>query len=568
VLSAAQDHQAAREVADEKGQWHGTFTRALLHALATAGPRESVERLFLRAKARMLTGDVPQEPVLATTSERKREPLLRLPAAARPAPAKRTRDLADPAGPPREAAAMPAAAVQRVWPNGMVTLVGGIATALLPGCELVSEEADVRIEVTAAGEPGRAEGRAVAGDPARLEVGMLLQLSHWSVVGEPALKVWIPSHPGPWEEVEGFARGLESGAAAAGVRWITDPVAQAPALMLAWMGEEWRLSTADGEGCDLGPRPRPAEVLGRAARLAAEAPATAAGTPAPDGFFVHLPAPRVLASALRLGVGSVNDAVERTVGPGKAHYRLVGRLRPASVDFAWVRPGVGADDHSPLPAHSDWVPLPKPGGRGGGPAVAAFPLEQAALRLARIRSWLTLEPPPGDGFPYRLALRPAGGGEARTGGELRVGEEYGLVLTARREDLETYIARRYVYVFLLDSWGQTRVLFPPAARGGVENRFPLERRGREDWWEEIPLGDQPSFRIDTPLGVDTYFLLTSSEPIPAPHVLEAAGVRTRGPHGRTALEELLSVRGGSHRSGPLLVPADWSLERLTFETVP
>ncbi len=571
VLSAAQDDEPAREVKDEAGQWHGAFTQALVRALAVAGPRESVERLFLRAKARMLTGEMPQEPVLAATRARRQAPLLRLPAAARTARAKarakRMRDLAAPAGPSREAAAMPAAAVQRVWPNGTVTLVGGIATALLPGCELVAEEADIRIEVTAAGEPGHAEGRVVAGDPARLAIGMLCQLSRWSVAGEPSLTVWIPSHPGPWEEVEGFARELERGAAAAGVRWIADPVAEAPAHVLAWMGEGWRLSTADGEGENLGPQPRPAEVLGRAARLAAEA--TVDGSAAPAGLFVHLPAPAVLAAALRLGAGSANDAVERTAGPGGSHYRLVGRLGPASVDFAWVRPGVGADDHSPLPAHSEWVPLPQLGGRGGGPAVAAFPLEQAALRLARIRSWLTLEPPPGDGFPYRLALRPAGGGEARTDGELRVGEEYGLVLTARPEDLvETYIARRYVYVFLLDSWGQTRVFFPPAVRGGVENRFPLERRGREDWWEEIELGDQPLFRIETPLGVDTYFLLTSSEPIPAPHVLEAAGVRTRGPHGRTALEELLSVRGGSHRSGPLLVPADWSLERLTFETVP
>lgn len=469
---------------------------------------------------------------------------------------------------------IPAAAVRWVWPNGTVTLVGGIATGLLPGCELISVEERVRVRVTAADEPGRAEALVVEGDPADLAPGALFQLSSWSVVGEPSLKVWIPEYPGPWEEVEGLTRELAAGAHAAAVRWVEDPVAETPAQVLAWKDGGWRLATVDGvngaagSSLDLGPRPLVAEVLGHAARHAAEAPVPAAGTVAPAGLFVHLPAPAALAAALRLGAGSANDAVERTAGPAEAHYLLVGRLGRSGVEFAWVRPGTGAGDRRPLPARSDWISLPGRGGRGGGPAVAAFPLEQAALRLARIRSWLTLEPPPGDRFPYRLALRPARGGESRIGGELRVSEEYGLVLHARPEDLQAFIPRRYVYAFLLDSCGRTRLLFPLASRGGVENRFPLERRGREPWHEEIPLGDQPSFVIREPLGVDTYFLLTSSEPIPAPHVLECEGVRTRGPHGRTPLAELLSVRGGTRRSGPLLVPADWSLERLTFVSVP
>ncbi len=572
VLSAAQDDQAAREVDDEAGQCHGAFTQALLHALAAAGPRESVERLFLRAKARMLAGKLPQEPVLAATRERRREPLLRPAAAA--APARAANPAAEgmraaAAGPSRDPAAMPAAAVQHVWPNGTVELVGGIATALQPGCELVAEEMDIRIEVTVAGRPGRAEGRVIKGDYQRLAAGTLCQLSRWSVTGEASLKVWIPSHPGPWETVEGFARELEQGAAAAGVRWIADPVEEAPAQVLAWLGEGWRLTTADGGSVDLGPRPRSGEVLDHTARLAALAPAAAAGGPAPDGLFVHLPAPAVLAAALRLGVGTANDAVERTAGPHEAHYRLVGRLGSSTVDFAWVQPGSGtsADDCSSLPARSDWVSLAKPGGRGGGPAVAALPLEEAALRIARVRAWLTLEPPPRDGFPYRLALRPADGGEIRIDGELRLGEEYGLVLTACHEDLQAFIPKRYVYAFLLDSWGQIRVFFPPVTRGGIENRFPPDRRGREDWRQEIPLGDQPSFRVATPLGFDTYFLLTCSDPIPSPHVLEAAGIRTRG-QGRNALEELLTLRGGPRRSDTQAVPADWSLERLTFETVP
>jgi len=97
----------------------------------------------------------------------------------------------------------------------------------------------------------------------------------------------------------------------------------------------------------------------------------------------------------------------------------------------------------------------------------------------------------------------------------------------------------------------------------VENHFPLKPVS-----SEIPL-DRSSFGVSAPFGIDTYFLLTSDEPLPDPWILEWDGVRPRGPKGQTPLAELLAVTGGSARSADRVpTPASWSIEKKLFESGP
>jgi hypothetical protein len=539
ILSASQDDKHAREVADAAtGDFYGAFTLALLRAIAAGGPGESAERLFFRAKVILQTSAVLQEPVLAGSRERRRSPLLG-------------------AG-STDAAGAPPVAIAKVRYDGGVVLHGGLSNGLRPGCRLtvpLGAGRTVELTVTSVRDPASAEARVVAGNAADLAVGTLCELSGWSVEGGAALAVWIPVHD-QWEEARSFALELSQSAAAAGVRWICDPVEEEPGCHLDWGGESWRLTDPQGESVVLGRRPRPADVL---ARVAAGGPGA--------GLFVQLPVPPVLARALCLGEGTKNDAIERADHPGEAHYVLVGRMA-GGAEYAWVRPAVGPGDSSWLPRRSTWHHLPQSGGRGGGPAIVGPSLVEDALKIARIRSWLILEAPPAQSFPYRLALRRAGDGELRVDRELVEGEAYGLVLCAAQDDLDRLVEPRSVYVFQLDRDGGLNLLFPTANQGGVENRFPLQRPG-ELPPAEIPLGLQPSFAIRPPLGVDTYFLLTTSDPIPTPEVLEAEPVRRRSAWGMGGpLLQLLASRGGPRRGATSLAPADWSIERLTFTSRP
>jgi hypothetical protein len=122
---------------------------------------------------------------------------------------------------------------------------------------------------------------------------------------------------------------------------------------------------------------------------------------------------------------------------------------------------------------------------------------------------------------------------------------------------------RYVYAFLIDSHGRGVLLFPAPASGSVENRVPPKPAP-----PEIPL-ENSAFDVTEPYGIDTYFLLTSDEPLPDPRILEWDGVRAPDHAGRTPLEELALRTSSSIRSADRApTPASWSIERKVIESVP
>ena len=234
-------------------------------------------------------------------------------------------------------------------------------------------------------------------------------------------------------------------------------------------------------------------------------------------FTPHMTAIRIHESD---GIVPVGDA-------SIADYLLVSRSRGNRIEYAWVRPHVRDSDRSAgsLPARTAWTSDP-------------MQLRRDLVTLRRIHAWLTLPSPPDTPAPYRLALR-----EERT---KRLVDEPRLVGRRRysivlRKSQSSPVPRipRYYYVFMVDSHGNSRILFPRT--GSVENRFPIGDPATTD----ILLGDPGAFRITRPFGVDTYFLLSTEEPLPNPAILEWDGVR--------ALRTLNTT--------------PWSIERITLESV-
>jgi hypothetical protein len=539
ILSAAQDFELALEVRDGSGAPHGAFSLALVEAMRRSLAGEPAEDTFLRARGLLQASDVFQQPVLAGTAERRRAPLFG-------------------SGDSRRAVGL-VVAVQRVEPSGSVLLQGGWAHGLRKGAELeVREHAagePIRLRVTRVLGPATAEAKIVetreaGGSRRQLASGDLATLSSWALADQPGLRVWIPDAAGHWQQALSLARELRQLAAGSGVTWLADPVESTPTHVAHWDGGWWL--TPRGERSRwLGAAPRPGDVL-REVRNDAGKPAS---------LFVQLPVPPALGTALELGAGSENDAVERAPTRDGAHYQLVGRLAGDEVDFAWMRPAAGAADAatSPLPVRSDWC--------SGEQRNCSAMLTDVALRLNKIRSWLAVESPPGAEFPYRLWLVDEAGGAQRAG-RLRAGEAYRLIARSAGSPGPFAVAPRYLYVFTIDSFGTTTLLFPRAAQGSVENRFPVSTASDDGSAGEIPLGAQPAFRVVAPFGIDSFFLLSSEEPIPNPWVVQSTGVRSRGPRGTTRLEDLLSQIGSAARGvSPERLPVHWSLEQLTFETV-
>jgi uncharacterized caspase-like protein len=537
VLAAAQDDEPAWETWDEQGRPRGAFSLALLRALRDAASGEPAEDLFLRARARLQHERRYQEPVLAGSETARRAPFL-----------------GDRPGGRRAGSLL---AVEEVR-GETVILQGGWVNGIAVGSELrlggqLGGQPGLQLEVTALLGLSRCEARIVSRSRAvsnKVETGALVEVVSWAAAPDQPLRAWIP-RTADLEAALALEREIAIEAPGRGIARIADPVEQTPTHVLRWSGREWELLGPDRRAEPLGARVEVEALLDRVAQV-----------PSP-ALFVQLPAPAALAQALAIGPGTDHTGVVPADAPEEAHYLLVGRLAGERLEYAWVRPGdeLTGRPRIPLPARTAWHPLDR--SRAAGVSTAGLILQDSILRLRKIQAWQELEAPPGLAAPFRLALHRADDGRRAENGVLTGQGTYSLFLHPQSSGDALSAGPRRVYVFVIDSHGRSILLFP--RHGSVENQISPPAAPHE----EIPLGSKGSIQVSPPYGTDTYFLLTSDEPLPNPWVLEWDGVRARGPRGKTPLEELLSVTGGASRSvTPVATPASWSIQKLLFESVP
>lgn len=179
---------------------------------------------------------------------------------------------------------------------------------------------------------------------------------------------------------------------------------------------------------------------------------------------------------------------------------------------------------------------------GLGRSVARLSAGSASIRSGMLLeivqpkgAWYASAVPTDSSAPYRLALR-----DERTAHLLGAATVFGqriYSIVLRRSQVST--TQRYYYVFVVDSRGNSHLVFPRT--GSVENRFPVS----DDAPAEIALGAPSAFRVMQPYGIDTYFLLSTEEPLPDSSILERDNVRAER----------------------LLLETRWSMERVTLESV-
>jgi hypothetical protein len=510
VLAATQDVDAAWETRDSEGKFHGAFSWAWMRAMRDSASGEPAMETFLRAQARMRAETPYQQPTIAGTVDTRMAPFLG-------ARIDRRDDRT-------------VIAVQKVRSDGTIIIEGGWANGISVGTELRASAA--RLTVTALRGVTECEARLQSG--AIPQTGALLEVTAWAAPPVRPLRIWTPRSPHTMKDIAAMARSLSMEAAQHGVRWITDPIVMTPSHLLRWNGSEWELLT---EGST--------EHLGQnAAAIAAMARLSPGST-----LFVQFPAPGALVDLIAA------EGVEQASTAEDADYVLAGRYTGRHLSYAWLRPSVKKSDRrkTGLPLRTAWIAERKNNSRLRDTAPT---LHAALLTLRRIHGWQLLESPPSDRFPYQLAARRARDGMLVTdGGAIIGGEKYELVLRVISQPLPAHIPKRYLYAFVIDSNGKSTLLFPPPSAGSVENHFqPAET--------EIALGEPSAFAASPPYGVDTYFLLSTEEPLPNPNILEWDGVRA--PEALTPLEQLLLQ---PTRAIGVAVPTKWSIIKTTFESL-
>jgi len=542
LLAAAYETEEAMEDGDDRRP-HGAFTAALLRELQDHGAHEPIGPIFDDVKFAVGLTQPAQHPQIYGE-------------------ARLERDLF---GEPANSTTGVLARVKQMRGDGSLVLDKGTLAGLYPGCELVRSlpgAPAVRIAIREQDSgPTESTADVIAGSFMQNPQGATFRLDKWVVPDTSALTIYY-AQDGPSNESLARDAAVVGQLAASGIRAVSDPTIPlppgTPLVQVWWLDGAWRC---------LGSRPGMATDLGKS--LDADRLRQIAGSAA---LYVNFPLPAKDAAALDLGEGTPNNAVrvqKQPDNPRKDQYILAGRWDGSGLAYAWIRPGITDDDQTEtnLPVRSDWVPS----------AVSGFAadLRAEALALNRIYGWMTLDVPGGGSagsgaFPYRLSLRQAGTATNLAPGRdiTTAGEQYKIWLTAKPDEVAAIartgrIAPRWVYVIAIDRDGNTSVLIPPG-ESNVGNHVPAD----EDPPAEIQLTSDPyDFSIAPPFGLDTYILLTSAEELD-PRIFRAQGVRSESRGSANPLADLLQNIGaaGRVRGAAKPVPANWSVERVTFRS--
>jgi hypothetical protein len=120
-------------------------------------------------------------------------------------------------------------------------------------------------------------------------------------------------------------------------------------------------------------------------------------------------------------------------------------------------------------------------------------------------------------------------------------------------------ARKYVYVFVIDKYGNMQPLYPDEREGNGENLFPaFDPLKGNSLVRDVKLCD--TYRVTIPSGTDNYFLLATEEAIPNSRSLFTQEGVQRGLNYTTVLGQLLELGNESTR-GFSSLPKTWNLKR-------
>ncbi len=532
VFTAAQPDQAAKEAPGKAGsQPHGAFTAALVEALQVLPANVPASDIYKRVKVVLENARIPdQDPWLGASAARTQQPLF---------------------GGTAESGKVRAAALGMEGEDAYLDI--GRVADVGPQSQFSSLVADakgrtVRLEITELKGLTRSKAKVVAPAGAKVQPGDVFELTKWVPAKAATLSVWMWPANLSQDEIKAAAEQVKLSQ----IDTVEDPAEQPWTHIIMWNGERWLLQPAgSSEAVDIG-------VKLSAASIRAKVPARAK-------VWVNLPSSRELATKL-----SLHDEANAVQGVGArtaADYWLAGRLTKDGVAYAWFHatevqegsaqkgpqatianrsPGCSAS--SRYPVRTEWVDVSDASLVNDGAAA----LNQYASRLAKVHGWLNLQSSiTGDTpYPYRLVLKRQPDNQLLAKDELVHGGDH-LQLALHSETGISNVPR-WVYVLDIDCHGKGTLLFPTA---GGENRFP----NRASYQPDIDLPNAV-VKIQSPFGVDTLVVLTTSTPLPDPSVLNFEGVRggTRGVG--SPLYRLLDATSSGTRGAVAELPTDWGID--------
>ena len=555
IFSAAQQDQTAKElpVTGPKTEPHGVFTAALIETLEALPADTPASLVYERVKAAMESSSIPDEdPDLDATLERREQSLFG--------------GAGDSSGKTRVAAL-------GTNDDGNAVLQIGKATGVGVGSEFASVEPGkdgqtVKLKIVAQQGIARSTAQIVSPPGANVSPGEVFELTKWVAADTSPLALW--HWPANLSEAQVLAAAAEI--QASGATLVADPAEQTWTHILSWDGAHWMLqwngARWDGKQWVL-------LHAFDAAPVSLGAPLTAAALqqhlPAGARLWANLPPPTEMAA--KLLPQDQASTVTAAADLAGAQYALAGALTEDGPAYAWFHtselaagPPLGAvpphspgcSATSPYPVRSNWISVSDLSAIGS----ADEKLAHYAVLLSKVHGWLELARSPADASAatyYSLALIP-------TAATTPIGDndvaQQGDQLKMALVSTDKIIEKRWVYVLDIDCHGEGQLLYPGNYTG---NRFPNE--GNQD--RQFLLPGAPTLNVSSPYGIDTLILLSTTEPLPDPYMLNFEGVASRETRGVSSpLERLLNQTSGGTRGGWQDVPTNWGISMSLLRSVP
>lgn len=172
-------------------------------------------------------------------------------------------------------------------------------------------------------------------------------------------------------------------------------------------------------------------------------------------------------------------------------------------------------------------------------------------------------------FPFKLSFQGYTSGELIKNDMVKVGDTLSIFFEEDKMQgaWRSNYAKRYIYVFSIDSKGNTNLLFPSIESGNVENRFPITDNNNALTDSRTHLAD---IVVVPPMGADNYFILSTEQAIGNLSVFQQEGVLSRsatdkGRGDYNPLEDLLFT-GTKSRNNTLLTPVTWGISKTILRT--
>jgi hypothetical protein len=529
IMSAAQDNEFAQEQRDENNVPHGAFTIALMKALEQQSVNASALNLFTSIRAILKSNGKKQEPVLAGSTNRQQQTLF---------------GLAKGTVPDKSLIAIRGIDRNRVY------LQGGFALGLYKENELVKlkgKDTLVKLRIDSVLSVNQSYAAVIKGDIKDLKAGELLEVSNWVSSSAPLLKLFIPSGNLTYDDINNLAVISNELKQSKSIKWINELEKADPYTTLYYDGTRYRMNI---DGKEAQP---PAKLSAKTILQQCKSDSS---------FYFELPPSVSLVKALR-DKFKINKSIQLVANASDAHYVLYGTIdnngRPS---YGLRRAQTSARDSlESMPVQTKSFTLEDGSTEASGSI--AEELYEYAMRLSKIRGWMQLAGPREgtSNFPFHLEMVNKNENKLITDNQYKVGDKVAFNLVVDNNATNSGIAKRYIYVFMIDKNGNMILGYPDKESGNVGNQFPKYENFNLIKNVFLFEGD-----VSEPVGTDNYFMLASDEQIPNyADVLNQEGVRGVE-KSNNPLGNLLNLGNEGGTRGFNKSVSNWKLMKLSIKS--